>query len=121
MTGRRSRAKGKAGELESSRLWLAAGGDVRPLQSGQRERDDAGDYLVTLAGATFIVQCRRRERTRVLEASRQIEAVARDGELAAVVYRPSREPWRISMTLEDFLGLVAGLQPLPLGVELERE
>jgi hypothetical protein len=104
---RKSRTKGKAGEVESSRIWRDAGADVRPLQSGQRERDDAGDYLVTFPGATLIVQCRRRERTRVLEASRQIEAVARENETPAVVYRPSREPWRISMRLDDFVRLVA--------------
>lgn len=105
-----SRTKGKAGEAESRRLFEAYGANVRPLQSGQADRDDAGDYLVTLGGSTFIVQCRRRERTRILEASREVEAIARAGELPAVVYRPSREPWRVSMRLEDFLAVAKGLQ-----------
>lgn len=119
--GRASRTKGKGGEAESRQLWESHGGTVRPLQSGQSDRDDAGDYLVALAGETFVVQCRRRERTRVLEASREIERVAFAGETPAVVYRPNREPWRISMRLEDFGALVArlsngdetGIIPLP--------
>jgi hypothetical protein len=104
--GRASRSKGKRGEAQSAKVWRAHGGDVRPLQSGQAERDDAGDYLVSIGGQTLIVQCRLRERTRVIEASRQVESVARDGELPAVVYRPSREPWRVSMRLEDFAALI---------------
>lgn len=108
--GRASRTKGKAGEAESRRLWEESGARVRLLQSGQAERDDAGDYLVSLAGELLIVQCRRRERTRILESSREIEAVAAPGETPAVVYRPNREPWRVSMRLEDFLALVSRLQ-----------
>jgi len=104
--GSASRAKGKRGELESAKLWQKHGGEVRPLQSGQRDRDDAGDYLATLGGVEFVVQVRRREKVALIPASREVEGVARDGEVGCVVYRPNGEPWRISLLLDDFGRLV---------------
>jgi Holliday junction resolvase len=113
MSGSASRSKGAAGERESAAIFEAAGWRVRPLQSGQGSRSDAGDFLadwrtgLVVGDVHLIVQARRREKTRVLEASRQIEAVARDGEVPVVVYRPSREPWRVSLRLDDLLRLLA--------------
>lgn len=120
-SGRTSRAKGVTGERESADLFRAAGFEVVRLQNNVL---DAGDYEAALPWTvtervgriglapyieplTFLVDSKRRERLNLNEFSRQVEAVARDGQTPCVVYRRSREPWRVSLRLEDFLRIVA--------------
>ena len=112
-SGRASRAKGKRGELESAAVFKRHGFDVRPLQSGQASRDDAGDYLASIAGVTLVVDSKRRQRVRVVEWAEALEPVARAGETPAVVFRQDAPgpfaqgpPWRIVLGLEAFCQLL---------------
>jgi hypothetical protein len=109
--GKASRRKGAEGEQAVARLFRDAGWDVRGVQRGAA---DAGDLLATRLPAMsdgpllqLVLDSKRQERIRLLEWSRQVEGIARDGEVPVVVYRPSREPWRVSMRLDDLLGLLA--------------
>lgn len=60
------------------------------------------------ASPELAIEVRRRERLDVAGWSRDHEASTPPHQLPAVVYRRSREPWRISMTLSDFLSLIGG-------------
>lgn len=103
-SGAGSRRKGAEGEQAVFRAFREAGWDVRGIQRGAA---DAGDGLATRDGLALVLDSKRQERLKLPEWSRQVEAVARDGEVPAVVYRSSREPWRISMRLDDLLRLLA--------------
>lgn len=104
-SGASARRKGVDGERESADLFRAAHYGVIPLQNNVR---DHGDYLVPISVVTeLLVDSKRQERLKLPEWSRQVEAVARDGEVPAVVYRSSGEPWRVSMRLDDLLRLLA--------------
>ncbi len=77
----------------------------------QNNVTDAGDYIARLGevfsdGPILIVDSKRRERVRLIEWSRQIEAVSGAATYPAVAYRPNHEPWRISLRLEDFARLL---------------
>ena len=119
MTGRASRTKGVRGERESADVFRAHGFEVVRLQNNVL---DAGDYTATryetggldgfpqgsISGVdtVLLVDSKRRERLHLGAASKQIEAVARDGQIPCVVYRRNSEPWRVSLLLEDFARLV---------------
>ncbi len=115
--GRSSRAKGVKGERESADVFRAHGFQVVQLQNNVL---DAGDYLAVLprvlAGESiapvtvreaieFVVDAKRRERLNLPVASQQVEAAVRPGQVGAVAYRRSREPWRISLLLDEFVRL----------------
>ena len=101
------RRKGREGEHESRAIFEAVGCDVRPLQAGRNGRDDAGDYLVGCGGFVAVVESKRREKVRVVEWARTVEALALPGEVPVTVWRQSREPWRVTLLAEDFARLVA--------------
>jgi len=127
VTGKSSRAKGVNGERESADTFRRYGFEVVRLQNNVL---DAGDFTATIdprelfeiptrgtraaALAAFrtdgyvqlIVDSKRRERLNLVAASKQVEAVAHNGQVPCVVYRPNREPWRISALLEDFARLL---------------
>jgi Holliday junction resolvase len=111
-SGRSSRAKGVNGERESADVFRRYGFEVVRLQNNVL---DAGDFLAVLEHrgygkweGAFLVDAKRRERLNLVAASKQVEAVARDGQVPAVAYRPNREPWRVSLRLEDFARLLGG-------------
>ena len=116
MSSRASRRKGVDGERESADVFRAHGGLVTRLQNNVL---DAGDYTVDYPteydaddsgilreGFMLLVDSKRRERLHLGAASKQVEAVARDGQIPCVVYRRNSEPWRVSLLLEDFARLV---------------
>ncbi len=123
-SGKASRAKGVSGERESADIFRAHGFEVVRLQNNVT---DAGDYWATLDRsygpngafvgvdrAELVIDSKRRERVRLIEWSRQVEALTgrerqTDGwedAIPAVAYRPNHEPWRISLRLEDFARLL---------------
>jgi Holliday junction resolvase len=123
-SGKSSRAKGVTGERESADVFRRHGFEVVRLQNNVL---DAGDFTATLrsvtllrepgpydrsvvdigsADLTVLVDAKRRERLHLLAASRQIEAVAVNGQVPCVVYRSNREPWRASLLLDDFARLL---------------
>lgn len=112
------RRKGREGENESRKIWTRAGLVVRALQAGRAARPDAGDYRVEIPrehyavplrvrdGVMLICDSKRREKVRVVEWARGIEAVARNDEIPVTVWRQSREPWRVTLLAEDFARLL---------------
>ena len=117
-SGKSSRAKGVNGERESADIFRRYGFEVVRLQNNVL---DAGDFTATLLGTphyrgdllvsrdpgvALLVDAKRRERLNLVAASRQVEAVAHNGQIPAVAYRPNREPWRVSLRLEDFARLL---------------
>lgn len=108
-TGRSSRAKGVAGERESADVFRRYGFEVVQLQNNVM---DAGDYIadspLTTLGedVRLLVDSKRRERLNMREACQQVEAVTRNGQVPVVVWRSNRQPWRVSLPLEDFARLL---------------
>lgn len=94
-----AKQKGSEAEREVARILRDHGYDARrglQYQSGQVEAD-----VVGLPG--YHIEVKRCEVIRMPEWIRQSMADARPGEKWAVVWRRSREPWRITMDFEAFL------------------
>ena len=115
-SGKSSRAKGVRGEHESADVFRRHGFEVVRLQNNVL---DAGDYTATMPHPDFarrdvslLVDAKLRKRVDILAASRQIESVATNGQVPAVVYRHTMppgqraQPWRVSLRLEDFARLL---------------
>ena len=103
LSGQGRRRKGLTGEREGNHAFRNAGRVVKSL-------DGCGDHLIVLAPESGLpdlhLEVKRQETIRIELWSRQAESEAPAGCVAAVVYRRSREPWRVSLLLADFLGLV---------------
>jgi len=100
--GRRN--KGVAGEREVRQTFEEAGFEARGLE-------DSGDHLIVITRdelfhALLHVESKRQEKIRILEWSRQAEAERPPATVAVVAFRPSREPWRVSLRLDDFIDLI---------------
>lgn len=93
------RDKGLRGELEVTHILSAAGLVPHGL-------DGQGDHLVVGEGRPLHVEVKRQETIRILAWCRQAEAEAQDGAIPVVVFRPSREPWRAALLLDDLIGLI---------------
>jgi Holliday junction resolvase len=101
------RDKGISGEREVRVILQDAGFQVRGLEG-------LGDHLAlkhreTPQTTTFVlhVEVKRQETLRPDYWSRQAEAEAPDGATPIVAYRRSREPWRVTIALDDLLRLIA--------------
>jgi hypothetical protein len=102
-----SRTKGRKGEAEVAKLWLAGGYEVRNLEG-------VGDHLV-LPGAhqlhrpgtswTLHEEVKRQERPRVNEWWKQAVAEAPAGTIALVTFRPSYAPWLSMLATTDLIRL----------------
>lgn len=100
LDGRGKRNKGLRGEREVFHLFENAGAAVLRLE-GQ------GDNVVELADVIYHVESKRQERIEILKWCRQAEAErARPYFIPLVVFRPSREPWRVTLPLDAFLEIV---------------
>jgi hypothetical protein len=107
------RRKGREGELESRKIFERAGLTVVPLQAGRSDRRDSGDYIVKLNHPEIhelVCDSKRREKIRNREWSRGIEAIVRDGQVGASLWRPSCDPWRVTLLAEDFVRIVEALE-----------
>lgn len=102
--GKSSRAKGKRGELEVSKLFQEAG--WKNARRAQQYNGVAAGNADVIGIPGLHVEVKRVER---LNLSTAYEQSARDaetagqGEIPIVVHRKSREPWMVSMSLNDFL------------------
>ena len=106
--GAKSQRKGRAAELELSRILQGHGYDVEPgraLSYGE---------VPDLSGLPGIhVECKRAETLRLSEWMAQAERDAErfgDG-LPAVFHRRNRAPWLVTMELPDWLELYRSYQP----------
>lgn len=98
--GAMSRSKGRSAEREVE-LAIQRAGFSTDRNIGGRQQV-AGD----IATEGLAIEVRRRERLDVPAWCRVHEAGTPDHLTPVVVYRRSREPWRVSLTLDDFLDLL---------------
>lgn len=94
-----SRQKGKAGELELSRILREHGYSAR---RGQQYSGIAGDAdVIGIPGVH--IECKRVESLNIHAAIAQAVRDAREGEIPIVVHRKNRTEWLVTMRLEDYL------------------
>ena len=100
--GAKSQRKGRAAELELSRILQSHGYNVEP---GRAQSYGEVPDLSGLPGVH--IECKRVERLNVPEAISQAERDAqRFGDGApAVFHRRSRSPWLVTMKLDDWIKL----------------
>jgi len=103
-SGSRSRNKGKRGELELAHVLQEQGFDAR---RGQQYAGVNGDADVVGVPGLHI-ECKRVENLNVEKALVQSEQDARDGEIPVVMHRRNREEWKVTMRLDDFVGIWKG-------------
>lgn len=110
MSGRRSQAKGANGERELAAIIRGYGYDI------QRGGSLSFGEMPDLSGLCGIhIECKRCEQLRLSEWLAQAATDAQrfgDG-LPAVFHRRSREGWRVTMALPDWLELYRSYQPPP--------
>lgn len=94
-----SRRKGRDGERELERLIEARGIDTDRSLGGRTQPH--GD--ISIPG--FAIECRRRERIDICKWSKEHEAKVPGHLTPAVAFRKSGEPWRVALTLDDFLDM----------------
>lgn len=96
-----SKKKGSAGERELLHLLEAHG--IEAYRNDQRfvgglERPDVS---ATVCGIPLHVECKRTERLRLSEAVTQAVHDANGHALPVVVHRSNRQPWLVTVRLED--------------------
>lgn len=110
MGGKRSQAKGRRAELELARLLQAQG---IPAEPGKPVSFGETPDVTGIRG--IHAEVKRRENVNLSATLAQAAADAEkfgDG-LPAVFHRRSREGWRVTMALPDWLELYRGYQPPP--------
>ena len=98
--GKSSQRKGRAGELELSRILQGYGYDVQP---GRAQSYGEVPDLVGLPG--IHIECKRNERLNVWDAMAQATRDAekfQDG-APAVFHRRNRQSWLVTMRLSDWM------------------
>ncbi len=96
-----SQRKGRAGELELAKLLRGFG--FESVQAGEPVSYGSVPDLVGLPGVH--IECKRAEKLRLSEWMKQAQRDAerfRDG-VAVVFHRRNREPWLVTMKLDDFM------------------
>ena len=94
-----SRRKGAEGERELARILREHGYISRRGQQYCGVNGDAD--VVGLPGVH--IECKRVEKLNISEAMRQSQRDARTGEIPAVFHRKNREPWLVTMPLDDWI------------------
>ena len=100
MSGRSSQRKGRAAERELAEVLRGYGFEAEP---GRALNYGTEADLSGLPG--LHIECKRHERLELPAWIRQAEQDAErfgDG-LPVVIFRQSRQPWRICLRLEDFM------------------
>ena len=102
--GKSSRAKGKRGELEVSKAFQAAGfPDARRAQQYNGVAAGNADILGVPGLHVEVKRVERLNLTAAYEQSARDAETAGKGEVPIVVHRKSREPWMVTLSLQDFL------------------
>lgn len=96
-----SRRKGKEGELALAKILRERGYDARRGQQFKGGADSPD--VIGLPGVH--IECKRVERLDLTAAYEQSFRDAADGEIAAVFHKKNREPWMVTVSLEDFFKL----------------
>lgn len=96
-----SNRKGKVGELELSRVLRKHGYDTR---RGQQYCGANGDADVI--GLPYVhIECKRVEKPNLASAMAQACSDAKENEKPVVMHRKNREPWKVTMLLDDWIEL----------------
>lgn len=106
MPGKSSQRKGRRAELELVEILHSYG--FASVQPGEAVSFGSTPDIVGLPG--IHIECKRCEQLRIAEWSAQAERDAeafQDG-LPVVFHRRSREPWRVTMRLSDFMQIYHG-------------
>lgn len=99
MSGRKSQRKGRAAELELSRILQSYG---YPVEAGRAQSYGEVPDLSGLPG--IHIEVKRREQVNLSAALEQARRdAARFGGLPAVFHRRNRESWRVTMPLTAWL------------------
>jgi Holliday junction resolvase len=104
MGGAMSRRKGKVGELEVCALLRDHGLKAQrtaPLQAAGGVNDAD---IIGVDG--FHLEIKRAEAVSIDKWCAQAELAAKPTDTPCVVWRRSRQPWRVALSLNDFLDLV---------------
>jgi hypothetical protein len=92
-----SKQKGKSGELElSHELTRILGIKCR---RGQQYSGVGGDDVVGIPGVH--IECKRTQKLNLAKAFQQSENDADEKEIPVVCHRANRQPWMISLKLDD--------------------
>ena len=96
-----SKKKGSNGERELLRL-------LEPYEAERHEQRYIGglgnpDISFVLGGTLFHCECKRVERLNIHAAFAQASRDAQGGAVPVVAHRRNREPWLVTMKLDDFL------------------
>jgi len=97
-----SKRKGNAGERELLSILQQHGEAARNDQTFIGGKGNP-DILYYDGRAHYHIECKRTEKLNIHAALRQAESDAEDA-IPVVIFRRNREPWYITMRLEDFLG-----------------
>ena len=105
MSGKSSQRKGRGGELELCRILNEAG---LPVSPGEPVSFGDTPDIVGLPGVH--IECKRTEKLNLRAA---MEQAVRDAEffkdgVPAVFHRANRQPWMVTMLLEDWLRMYQG-------------
>ena len=98
---RSSQRKGREAELELAKLLRGFG--FESVQAGEPVSYGSTPDLVGLPGVH--IECKRAEQLRLSEWMKQAERDAarfQDG-VAVIFHRRNREPWLVTMNLDDFM------------------
>ncbi len=106
-----SRRKGTHGEREVELLLQQYGLQTERTLGGRIQL--SGDILVH--DPALAIEVRRREQLRIVEWCRTHEESTPPSHVPVLVFRPNREPWRVSLRLDDFCSLLGdGAEVVPL-------
>lgn len=100
-----SRRKGKIGELSLSHELQKYGFDCRRTAQYCGKTGEAAD-IVGLPG--IHAEVKRVEKLNLDKAMEQAINDAKDGEKPTVFHRKNRQPWKVTMLLEDWIELYKG-------------
>ena len=103
--GRHSRNKGKRGEREVAKIFRDAGYPARRSVQYNGRPGTAAD-VVGVPGMHIEVKFVEKERIREWYRQAERDASASPEQVPVVVHRKSREPWLVTMSLDDFIRLL---------------
>ncbi len=106
--GKASRNKGAGAEREIVQILKARGHEVRRAAYSGALAHEKGD-VVGLDG--LHMEVKRCEKLQIPAWTRQAESQCKPDEIPAVIYRSSREPWRISIPFDRFMDLWEDANP----------
>ncbi len=99
---RASRDKGSRGEREVADRFRAAG-----FPCARTPNSGAMQWKGDVNGVPFChIEVKRQERIQIVDWSEQAEADCPNGDMPLVVWRRSRDDWRVTLPLDDFIELL---------------